>query len=65
MPGWIAFTRLGASSTTIVLTRPSTPPFTVVTVVEPGYGMRNACPPKSRIDASGVMRSSSACTTSV
>ena len=28
------------------------PPLTVVTVVEPGYGRRNASPPKSRIDAS-------------
>ena len=28
-----------------------TPPFTVVTVVEPGYGRRSASPPKSRIEA--------------
>src|SRR5207249_2170041 len=38
MPGWIAFTRIGASSTASVWTTPVTPPLTVVTVVEPGYG---------------------------
>ena len=34
--GWSAFTRVGASSTTSVRTSDVTPPFTVVTVVEPG-----------------------------
>ena len=41
------------------------PPFTVVTVVEPGYGRRSAWPPKSRIAASSVRRSARTCTTSV
>ena len=49
-----ALTRIGASSTASVCTSPVTPPFTVVTVVEPGYGRRSASPPKSRIDASSV-----------
>src|SRR5262249_48737115 len=35
IPGWIAFTRTGASCTASVRTRPSTPPFTVEMVVEP------------------------------
>src|SRR5262249_29248906 len=35
-PGWIAFARTGASCTASVRTRPSTPPFTVEMVVEPG-----------------------------
>src|SRR5581483_530161 len=42
MPGWIALTRIGASSTASVWTTPVTPPLTVVTVVEPGYGRRSA-----------------------
>ena len=65
MPGWIALTRIGASWSASVRTRPVTPPFTVVTVVEPGYGRRSAWPPKSRIEASSVSRGTSACTTSV
>src|SRR4051794_33404623 len=36
IPGWIPLTRIGASSTASVCTIPVTPPFTVVTVVEPG-----------------------------
>jgi hypothetical protein len=35
-PGWIALTRIGASSKARVLTSPVTPPLTVETVVEPG-----------------------------
>ena len=65
MPGWIALTRIGASCSASVRTSPSTPPFTVVTVVEPGYGRRSARPPKSRIEASGVEPRRSAWTTSV
>src|SRR5262249_54893457 len=36
IPGWIALNRIGASSTAIVLIMLLTPPFTIVTVVEPG-----------------------------
>ena len=35
-PGWMALTRIGASSTASVCTIAVTPPFTEVTVVEPG-----------------------------
>ena len=65
MPGWIALMRTGASSPTSVLTSPSTPALTVVTVVDPGYGRNLASPPYTTIDAPSVSRSPSACTTSV
>ena len=51
-PGWIELTRIGLSSSTSVRVRPTTPPLTVVTVVEPGYGRSLAIPPNSTIDAS-------------
>ena len=65
MPGWMALTRIGASSTASVCTMPTTPPLTVETVVEPGYGRSLASPPKSTIAASGAMRGSSTWMTSV
>ena len=65
IPGWIALTRTGASSSAIVRIIVDTAPFTVDTVVEPGYGRSFARPPKSRIDASGPNRPASWCTTSV
>ena len=40
-------TRIGLSSSTSVRVRPTTPPLTVVTVVEPGYGRSLAMPPNS------------------
>ena len=55
-PGWIELTRSGLSSSTSVRVSPTTPPLTVVTVVEPGYGRSLAMPPKSTIDASSVRR---------
>ena len=51
---------MGASSTARVWTSPVTPPLTVLTVVDPGYGLRIASPPKSRIDACGASRGASA-----
>ena len=65
MPGWIAFTRTGASSIASERIQVATAPFTDVTVVEPGYGRSFASPPKRRIEASSVKRSASWCTTSV
>ena len=35
-PGWMAFTRMGASAMASVRTRLVTPPLMVVTMVEPG-----------------------------
>ena len=61
IPEWIALTRIGASSTceistdkvdeASVWTLPVTPPLTVLTVVEPGYGRSRASPPNTTIDA--------------
>ena len=51
IPGCSALTRIGASSVASVRTIPVTPPLTVLTVVDPGYGRSLASPPKSRIDA--------------
>jgi hypothetical protein len=65
IPGWIAFTRIGASSVARTLVRPTMPPFTVDTVVEPGYGRSFARPPKSRIALSSSRRSRSWWITSV
>ena len=64
MPGWMPFTRIGASSTASACTRPTTPPLIVDTVIEPGYGRSLASPPNTTIDPSGLIRGSSACTTS-
>ncbi len=52
MPGWIALNRIGASSVASVRIMLLTPPFTVVTVVEPGYGRSLARPPKSTTELS-------------
>ena len=49
-PGWIELTRIGRSSSTSVRVSPTTPPLTVVTVVEPGYGRSLAMPPNSTTD---------------
>src|SRR5687767_14398336 len=46
-PGWIELARNGFSSSTSVRVRPTMPPFTVVMVVEPGYGRSLAIPPNS------------------
>ena len=64
MPGWIALTRIGASSVASTLIIPSTPPFTVDTVTEPGYGRSLARPPNTTIEPSRDSRPSNACTTS-
>ncbi len=67
MPGWIAFTRIGASSSAIVRVSPSMPPLMVETVVEPGYGASFARPPKSTMPVSrdSTSRPTSAWTVSV
>ena len=65
MPGCSAFTRIGAISRASALTRPTTPPLTVETVIDPGYGRSLARPPKSTTDESSFIRGSSAWTTSV
>ena len=61
----MTLTRMGASSTIIVCISPMTPPLTVDTVVEPGYGRCMASPPNITIAPSGASRDPSACTTSV
>jgi len=47
-----------------VFISPMTPPFTVDTVFEPGYGRSMARPPNMTMAASGASRDRSACTTS-
>ena len=42
IPGWMQLTRIGFSSWTSARVRPSTPPLTVVTVVEPRVGQEPA-----------------------
>src|SRR3954453_17760492 len=59
IPGWIALTRIGASSQARLRVSPDTPPLTVETVVEPGYGRSFAWPPNSTIELSGESRSRS------
>ena len=64
--GVVGLTRIGLNSSTSVRVNPTTPPFTVVTVVDPGYGRSLAIPPNSRIDDDvGSRRSSSVWTTVV
>src|SRR5690606_34929105 len=63
MPGCRELTRIGASSTDRVRTMPITPPLTVETIVEPGYGRTRACPPKMTIDELSDRRDRSALTT--
>src|SRR6266498_2015186 len=63
--GWMALTRIGASSTARVWTIVVMPPLTVETVVEPGYGRSLASPPNSTIELDSPIRSSSAWMTSV
>ena len=50
IPGCSALTRIGAISSARALTSPTTPPLTVETVTEPGYGRSLARPPKSTTD---------------
>ena len=65
MPGWIALIRIGASWIASVRISALIPPFTVVTVVDPGYGRSFARPPNSTIDESSDSRSSNVWTVSV
>src|SRR4029450_3498162 len=65
IPGWIALTRMGASSTARLWTRPITPPLTVETVCDPGYGRIAAMPPNTTIDPSSPIRLCRTWTTSV
>lgn len=65
IPGRNEFTRIGFSSSTIDRVNPTTPPFTVLTVVDPGYGRSLAMPPKTTMDEPSSKRGSSVWTTSV
>ena len=66
MPGWMALTRIGASSVASVRVRATTPPFTVETVVEPGVRpILGQAAEQGRWRISPLIRSSSVWTTSV
>lgn len=56
IPGWSELARSGFISSTSVRVSPTIPRFTLLTVVEPGYGRSLAMPPNNTSDPSSVSR---------